>query len=401
MSKLTKAKTNSSDVALKVEHVSKSFRLPTEKANGIKQAFINRMQGKTGYTKQEVLKDISFEVKKGDFFGIVGRNGSGKSTLLKLISQIYTPDSGKITVNGSLVPFIELGVGFNPELTGRENVYLNGAMLGFSEEEIDDMYDEIVEFAELHDFMDQKLKNYSSGMQVRLAFSVAIKARGDILVLDEVLAVGDEAFQRKCFSYFSELKKHKKTVILVTHDMNAIQQFCTRAIMIERGKIVAEGDVLRVSHKYQELFINHNQKQKTKGNETYNGKLSCQVNVKNDRDYLTITANIKAKIDIRDTVITLGINRSDGEQVFRWISDDMLGKTVNLKKDKHYKLTAKIQNIFIEGIYTIGIRVKNKDRSENYAIFDEISEVDIRRRESTFAWDVLLNPKKDITLKES
>lgn len=401
MSKLTKAKTNSSDVALKVEHVSKSFRLPTEKANGIKQAFINRMQGKTGYTKQEVLKDISFEVKKGDFFGIVGRNGSGKSTLLKLISQIYTPDSGKITVNGSLVPFIELGVGFNPELTGRENVYLNGAMLGFSEEEIDVMYDEIVEFAELHDFMDQKLKNYSSGMQVRLAFSVAIKARGDILVLDEVLAVGDEAFQRKCFSYFSELKKHKKTVILVTHDMNAIQQFCTRAIMIERGKIVAEGDVLRVSHKYQELFINHNQKQKTKGNETYNGKLSCQVNVKNDRDYLTITANIKAKIDIRDTVITLGINRSDGEQVFRWISDDMLGKTVNLKKDKHYKLTAKIQNIFIEGIYTIGIRVKNKDRSENYAIFDEISEVDIRRRESTFAWDVLLNPKKDITLKES
>ena len=125
------------------------------------------------------------------------------------------------------------------------------------------------------------------------------------------------------------------------------------------------------------------------------------MNVKNDRDYLTITANIKAKIDIRDTVITLGINRSDGEQVFRWISDDMLGKTVNLKKDKHYKLTAKIQNIFIEGIYTIGIRVKNKDRSENYAIFDEISEVDIRRRESTFAWDVLLNPKKDITLKES
>ncbi len=194
------------------------------------------------------------------------------------------------------------------------------------------MYDEIVEFAELHDFMDQKLKNYSSGMQVRLAFSVAIKARGDILVLDEVLAVGDEAFQRKCFSYFSELKKHKKTVILVTHDMNAIQQFCTRAIMIERGKIVAEGDVLRVSHKYQELFINHNQKQKTKGNETYNGKLSCQVNVKNDRDYLTITANIKAKIDIRDTVITLGINRSDGEQVFRWISDDLPGQTVHLKK---------------------------------------------------------------------
>ena len=250
MSKSTKRKTNSSDIALKVEHVSKSFRLPTEKASGIKQAFINRMHGKTGYTKQEVLKDISFEINKGDFFGIVGRNGSGKSTLLKLISQIYTPDSGKITVNGSLVPFIELGVGFNPELTGRENVYLNGAMLGFSEEEVDVMYEEIVEFAELHEFMDQKLKNYSSGMQVRLAFSVAIKAQGDILVLDEVLAVGDEAFQRKCLAYFAELKRDKKTVILVTHSMDTVQQFCTKAIMIESGKIVTEGNSLQVSHKY-------------------------------------------------------------------------------------------------------------------------------------------------------
>ena len=251
MSKLTKAKTNSSDVALKVEHVSKSFRLPTEKANGIKQAFIHRMQGKTGYTKQEVLKDISFEVKKGDFFGIVGRNGSGKSTLLKLISQIYTPDSGKITVNGSLVPFIELGVGFNPELTGRENVYLNGAMLGFSQEEIDGMYDDIVQFAELHDFMDQKLKNYSSGMQVRLAFSVAIKAQGDILVLDEVLAVGDEAFQRKCDDFFDDIRKDKsKTIILVTHSMEAVKKYCNKALLIRNGHIKMCGDPNDIANEY-------------------------------------------------------------------------------------------------------------------------------------------------------
>jgi ABC-2 type transport system ATP-binding protein len=203
--KTTSKKSKPSDIALKVEHVSKSFRLPTEQSSGIKQAFINYMRGVRGYTEQHVLNDISFEVRKGDFFGIVGRNGSGKSTLLKIISEIYTPEKGKVTVNGSLVPFIELGVGFNPELTGRENVYLNGAMLGFSKSEIDSMYDEIVEFAELHEFMDQKLKNYSSGMQVRLAFSVAIKAQGDILVLDEVLAVGDVAFQQKCFDYFGQL----------------------------------------------------------------------------------------------------------------------------------------------------------------------------------------------------
>lgn len=229
------------DTVLKVQNVSKSFRLPTEQANGVKQAFINWTKGVKGYKEQGVLKGINLEVKKGDFFGIVGRNGSGKSTLLKIISQIYTPEKGTVEVKGKLVPFIELGVGFNPELTGRENVYMNGALLGFSKEEISEMYDDIVEFSELENFMDQKLKNYSSGMQVRLAFSVAIKAQGDILVLDEVLAVGDAAFQRKCDNFFSEVKKDKtKTVILVTHSMDSVQRYCNKAVMIEDGKIVAD-----------------------------------------------------------------------------------------------------------------------------------------------------------------
>ena len=229
------------DTVLKVQNVSKSFRLPTEQANGVKQAFINWTKGVKGYKEQRVLKGINLEVKKGDFFGIVGRNGSGKSTLLKIISQIYTPEKGTGEVKGKLVPFIELGVGFNPELTGRENVYMNGALLGFSKEEISEMYDDIVEFSELENFMDQKLKNYSSGMQVRLAFSVAIKAQGDILVLDEVLAVGDAAFQRKCDNFFSEVKKDKtKTVILVTHSMDSVQRYCNKAVMIEDGKIVAD-----------------------------------------------------------------------------------------------------------------------------------------------------------------
>lgn len=236
-----------------VDHLSKSFKLPTERSWGLKQAIFNRLKGIKGYTKQEVLKDISFTVKKGEFLGIVGRNGSGKSTLLKILAQIYTPDSGSITVHGSLVPFIELGVGFNPELTGRENVYMNGAMLGFSNEEMDQMFDDIVQFAELAPFMDQRLKNYSSGMQVRLAFSIAIRARGDILILDEILAVGDAAFQEKCNQYFASLDK-SQTVILVTHSMENVRQFCDRAILIDQGKIIEEGNPEVVTDAYLKLF---------------------------------------------------------------------------------------------------------------------------------------------------
>lgn len=174
------------NIAIEVKDVSKSFKLPLERASSLKQAIFNAVSGKKGYEEHQVLRDISFKINKGDFIGIVGRNGSGKSTLLKLMAQIYYPDSGSIDINGVLVPFIELGVGFSPELTGHDNVYLNGALMGFSTKEIDAMYDDIVDFAELGQFMEQKIKNYSSGMLVRLAFSMAIRAQSDILLLDEI-----------------------------------------------------------------------------------------------------------------------------------------------------------------------------------------------------------------------
>ena len=243
-----------SNIAISVKDLHKSFKLPTEQAFGLKQAIFNRLRGINGYKEQKVLKGLSFEIKKGEFLGIVGRNGSGKSTLLKMLAGIYYPEKGEITVNGTLVPFIELGVGFNPELTGRENVYMNGALLGFSNEEMDTMYDDIWEFAELKDFQDQKLKNYSSGMQVRLAFSIAIRAQGNILLLDEVLAVGDAAFQQKCSNYFAELKDHKQTVILVTHSMDNVRKFCDRAILIEAGEIIKDGDPKMVADAYTKLW---------------------------------------------------------------------------------------------------------------------------------------------------
>ena len=239
-----------SKAIVEISKLTKSFKIPLEASSGVKQQLINILKGRKGYRVFTPLKDISFTINEGDFFGIVGRNGSGKSTLLKTIAGIYAPNSGSVKVHGSLVPFIELGVGFNPELTGRENIFLNGALLGFSHEEMKSMYSAIVEFAELEDFMEERLKNYSSGMQVRLAFSIAIRAHADILLLDEVLAVGDEAFQKKCYSYFDKLKREKRTVILVTHDMAAVERFCTKAVFIEDGHVKMIGKPYRIAAAY-------------------------------------------------------------------------------------------------------------------------------------------------------
>ncbi|MDP9434295.1 MAG: ABC transporter ATP-binding protein [Actinomycetota bacterium] len=237
--------------AIVVEGVTKAFTLPRERRHTLKERVLR--PGRTAGERFQALRDVSLRVDQGEFFGIVGRNGSGKSTLLKCLAGIYRVDGGRIAVAGRLSPFIELGVGFNPDLAARDNVLLNGLMLGLTPREALRRFDEIVAFAELEDFVDLKLKNYSSGMQVRLAFSVMAQVDADVYLIDEVLAVGDAAFQQKCFDVFARLRDRGRTIVLVTHDMAAVRAHCDRATLLEGGAVRLVGDPERVGTHYLEL----------------------------------------------------------------------------------------------------------------------------------------------------
>jgi len=237
--------------AISVDHVGKTFRLPRQRYSTLKERALNPRRSRV-FDELHALEDISLEIADGEFFGIVGRNGSGKSTLLKCIAGIYGVDRGRIAIAGRLSPFIELGVGFNMDLTARDNVVINAIMLGLSRREAHARFDQVIEFAELGEFIDLKLKNYSSGMLVRLAFATAIQVDADILLIDEVLAVGDAAFQQKCFEQFFRLKRERKTIVFVSHDMYSVERFCDRAVLLERGRMVQLGaphDIGRAYHK--------------------------------------------------------------------------------------------------------------------------------------------------------
>jgi ABC-type polysaccharide/polyol phosphate transport system ATPase subunit len=235
-----------------VENVSKTFQMPHERVHTLKERALHPLR-RSASDRFQALQDVSFDVRRGEFFGIVGRNGSGKSTLLKCLAGIYGVDSGTIKMDGRLSTFIELGVGFNPDLAARDNALINGIMLGLTPREARERFERIIEFAELEEFVDLKLKNYSSGMQVRLAFSVMIQVDADVLLVDEVLAVGDAAFQQKCFDVFNRLKDLGKTILFVTHDMGSVERFCDRAMLLERGQMRLIGEPSRVGHHYMEM----------------------------------------------------------------------------------------------------------------------------------------------------
>jgi ABC-2 type transport system ATP-binding protein len=359
------------DIAIKVDGVAKTFKLPHEKNTSIKDAIINFYRRNRTFENQEALKDISFDIKEGEFFGIVGRNGSGKSTLLKLLAGIYDPSQGSIAVKGKLTPFIELGVGFNPELTGRENVFLSGSLLGFSRKDMRAMYDDIVAFAEIGRFMDQKLKNYSSGMQVRLAFSIAIRARTDILLLDEVLAVGDAAFQQKCYDYFEELKRDKKTVVFVSHDMGAIKRFCTKAVYLDRGGITYSGNPIDIADIYQEVNMKSAMEQASGAKQTKDDEIRVSV-IEQDAERHTLKFSIayknksKAKTYVGFSLIKDGLTIAELNS---------LGLEDNKEKGTlEYTLDTKLLNA---GLYEIGAALIKFDNKQPISMTNKRAKFNI------------------------
>lgn len=377
--------------AIEVTKVKKHFLLPHEKKDSIKRIFTGFFKSKNSSAEvHHALRNVSFKIKEGEFFGIVGRNGSGKSTLLKMLAGIYLPSSGSIKINGKLVPFIELGVGFNPELTGKENVYLNGALLGFSKKEIDARYDKIVEFAELERFMDQRLKNYSSGMQVRLAFSVAIMAEADILLIDEVLAVGDADFQRKCYDFFKSLKKSGKTIVFVTHDMGAVEEYCDRAILIDDGVITCEGTARDVASEYLKLFNKGSDEELDDGK---HGKRWGNGQIK-------VT---DMSVDLRDKNIVIDVNLQAGKQAvddyvfgYRFIDSEgriiMGGSTLNADNGRSLSIGAKqkqhlqfvMPNVLGSGTVVVGMTIRSMDGATIYDATDNYTSLKIARTESYY-----------------
>lgn len=251
-------------VVVEFKNVTKYFNIYQNKSNSIKEKFLNKVlnRNQLQVTKMNVLKDASFKIEKGQTVGIIGENGTGKSTSLKLISNILKPNSGEIIVSGKISSLLEIGVGFQPDLSGRENVYLYGSILGLSKSEVDDRYDEIVKFAELEKFMDTPVKNYSSGMYMRLAFSVAVSVDPDILLVDEVLAVGDANFQRKCLNKITEFKNAGKTIVYVSHDMSTVRRICDKVIFIKKGGYVLEGSTERMIGLYMKLVYSSDENEK-------------------------------------------------------------------------------------------------------------------------------------------
>jgi len=397
------------NIAIKVNKVSKTFKIPHEKISTVRGAFVNVLKKNT-YEEFKALDDVSFEVKKGEFFGIIGRNGSGKSTLLKVLAGIYQPDRGSVKVNGLISPFLELGIGFNPELSGRDNIYLNGTVLGLTKKQIDEKFNDIVGFSELERFIDQKLKNYSSGMQVRLAFSVAIHANREILLMDEVLAVGDSNFQGKCLEEFNRYHDLGKTVILVSHDISTIQRYCDRAMLLRKGKIEMIGDPEEVGNKYIYQNMSDEEKrifdeerkgrektEKKRGTEDSGGKTSInksekkiaeitkvefldkdgnKKNVFKTGDDITARIYYKTRKTIRKPVFGVAINTQKGEQIAGPNTKTSHFNIKEIKGEGYVDFTV-IKNPFFSDVYKFTVAIYNwecvtpydfKDKSYSFRI---------------------------------
>jgi ABC-2 type transport system ATP-binding protein len=352
-------------LAIKVEDLHKSFRIPTHRVDSFKERIVRPFAARD-YRELHALDGISFEIRRGEFFGIVGRNGSGKSTLLKLLASIYRADSGRILMAGRLAPFIELGVGFNAELTARDNVVLNGVMMGLTPQETRDRLDAVIEFAELEEFIDLKLKNYSSGMLVRLAFSLMMEVDADILLIDEVLAVGDAAFQQKCADAFREMKAAGKTIVLVTHEMGSVEEYCHRAMLISDGKIEHIGDPGEVGRRYLQLNFErgsevdaHTQQGTSEGAQVrvLDARVENAVGERVDSvehgEPIHLQVEIEAKQDVDGLSLGFIVANADGVGVFEFGTAIGGDEPQAIPAGGRAKVKAKLENPLTPGRYFI------------------------------------------------
>jgi lipopolysaccharide transport system ATP-binding protein len=366
---------------IEVKALSKVFDLPQERYSTLKQHFVNVFASKK-VERFKALDNVSFDIKAGEFFGIIGSNGSGKSTLLKILAQIYKPTAGQVRIGGRLSPFIELGVGFNQELTARENVFLNGAILGLSHKQIEKSFVEIFEFAELERFKDQKLKNFSSGMQVRLAFSIAIRAEAEILLVDEVLSVGDSEFQQKCFEVFRRLKKEGKTVVFVSHALSVVEEFCDRVLVLDRGKnsmiasptkAIAHYLNLEVASQGESEPIEFEKKEKKLLEIEKIVFLNQQGESKSifgTGDKISIRTFYKAKEVIDSPIFGLAIHREDGVHITGPNTKTSKFETGKLKGKGYFDFVIE-SNPLLAGTYLITIGIFDKDSTFSYDFIEK------------------------------
>ncbi len=361
---------------IQLENVNKSFKIPHEKRNTLAENFIGILSNKKIiYEELKTLQNINLEVKKGEFLGIIGNNGSGKSTLLKIVAGVLKPDSGKVFVNGKISPFLELGVGFNGELTAKENIYLYGIILGLSRREIDTKIPEIIKFAELEKFIDAKVKNFSSGMYVRLAFATAIQVDSPILLLDEVLAVGDQNFQEKCYEVFKKFKKEGKTVLFVSHDSVSVEKWCDRCILLDSGKIKKEGNCREVLEYYRFGNSKEQLKEIKEPNIEKNNKIKDfniiefkvldefgnPKNIFNNDEKITFEFKIKAANETEELNLGVQIHTEKGIELLGF-ENDMLNTKINLKKGENkIKYIVNKLEIFSGNVFITYALYKNKE----------------------------------------
>jgi len=374
-----------------VEGVTKVFRVPAHRVTTFKERALHPLR-MTSYQGLRALDDVSFEIREGEFFGILGRNGSGKSTLLKLLASIYRADAGRIRLAGRLAPFIELGVGFNDELTARENAVLNCVMMGFSVADAQRRLDDVIEFAELEEFVDLKLKNFSSGMRVRLAFSLLMQSDADLLLIDEVLAVGDASFQHKCHKAFHRLRDEGRTIIFVTHDMGAAQQYCHRAVLLERGRLVFSGTPAATARRYVKLNEEAERPAPEADLPIPSGAHAPigvrEVWVEDDAGERTIAVPngeplrlrgvVEAREELESSVFSFEVRSADGVGIFSVLVEPKPGDGGGLRAGERLLVRADVENPLAAGGYLVrlwaseGAEDWDPLRSENEATTFEV-----------------------------